>query len=316
MDSGRGPTLLHAMIGGACLELLVHDDPWLSAVRMLTGPPDGPVIGRIECGGQLPLRPEGRPDFIDGDATGWTQQSEPLLVMGEAHVSLGEGVVTIAAEPGRGPAAFDRALPMTLTWLLGPVGLWVVHGAAIVGPDGLAVMAVGPGGAGKSTVAAAAIAAGWPVLADDLVVVRLRPDGTGTLEACGVPRPLAVPAEFSHLGPAITGDVRDRRQVSAVLTDGWWPVGSLAVLAHGTAAATVTDPLGALDAFRAVRTAHFVADVPARRAGWFTIAAQLARLPALSLALGTQPSLRLASTTDALDQARVLSAIGSRPPPH
>jgi hypothetical protein len=204
---------------------------------------------------------------------------------------------------------------MTLTWLLGPVGLWVVHAAAVVGPDGLAVIAVGPGGTGKSTVAASALVAGWPVLADDLVVVRLRPGVSDVLEVCGVPRPLAVPTEFSGLGPVIRGDVRCRRRVSADLTGGWWPVGRVAVLAHGSEAATTAEPLGAMDAFRAVRTAHFAADVPARRAGWFPVAGRLARLPARRVALGIHPETRLATTTAALGHAKLLTATENRPSP-
>jgi hypothetical protein len=201
---------------------------------------------------------------------------------------------------------------LTLTWLLGAVDRWVIHAAAVVSPGGEAVVAVGPGGAGKSTVAAAALEAGWPVLADDLVVVRAGPTG---LEACGVPRPLAVPSEFSRLGPAIRDDPRRRRRIDGGLAAGWWPIGHLAVLAHGDVGVTTTEPLGAMEAFLAVRTAHFAADVPSRLGGWFSIAGRLARLPAVRLALGTQSDSRLATTIGALAASEALSATASRPPP-
>ena len=230
--------MLHLVIGGASIEVSVHDDSWLGAIVGLSGAPTGRSAGRIECGGAVTAPPDALPDFADGDARGWTERPVPHLVMGAAHVSLGEGVVAITAPPDRGLEAFDRALPLTLTWLLGAVDLWVLHAAAVIGSDGLALVATSPGGGGKSTVALAASAGGWPVLADDLVVVRLRPGpaggGPGSLEVCGVPRPLAVPSEFSDFGPPIPGDVRCRRRVSAPLQGGWWPVGRMAVLAHGT----------------------------------------------------------------------------------
>lgn len=309
--------MLHLVIGGASIEVSVHDDSWLGAIVGLSGAPTGRSAGRIECGGAVTAPPDALPDFADGDARGWTERPVPHLVMGAAHVSLGEGVVAITAPPDRGLEAFDRALPLTLTWLLGAVDLWVLHAAAVIGSDGLALVATSPGGGGKSTVALAASAGGWPVLADDLVVVRLRPGpaggGPGSLEVCGVPRPLAVPSEFSDFGPPIPGDVRCRRRVSAPLQGGWWPVGRMAVLAHGTEPATTAEPLRAIDAFLAIRTAHFAADVPARMPGWFPVAGQLARLPVRRIALGSDPDTRLQTTFQVLGQAAALTATGIPP---
>jgi hypothetical protein len=312
MISAGIPSVLHVGIGDACLEIVVHDETWLGAASALPAAAQSLVIGQIVCGGPFPSIPTGRPDFDDGDARGWIQRPVPFVVMGAAQVLIGDRVVTMTAEPGRGAEAFDRALPLTLTWLLGAVDRWVIHAAAVVAPDGRAVVAVGPGGAGKSTVAAAALGAGWPVLADDLVVLRLGPEG---LEVCGVPRPLAVPSEFSGLGPAIVGDPRRRRRISGALTDGWWPIGRLAVLAHGETGSTTVRALDAMEAFRPVRTAHFAADVPSRMAGWFPIAGRLARLPTVRLALGTRDEVRLASTIEALAPLADLTATANHPPP-
>jgi hypothetical protein len=313
MVAGLDPTMLHIAVGGASIRVIAHDETWLVAMAPLLGQPRGLVAGQIECGGPIPAPPAGAPDFEDGDARGWTQGEEPHLIMGAAHVRIGDQFVFIAAERGRGPEAFDRALPLTLTWLLGFIDLWVVHAAAVIEAEGSALLAVGPGGTGKSTVAAAALAAGWPVLADDLVVVRLDPQGSGSLEVFGVPRPLAVPREFPTLGPAIRGDVRRRRRVDADLEGGWWPVGRVAVLSHGTDAGTAVEPIAALEAFRVLRAAHFAADVPSRRAGWFSLAAQLARLPLVRIALGADPDVRLATTSQALADAKELTATGSPP---
>lgn len=68
----------------------------------------------------------------------------------------------------------------TATYLLGPVlgftlrrrGVLAFHASAVL-IDGHATVLLGPSGAGKSTTAAAFAAAGVPVLADDVVAVRV-----------------------------------------------------------------------------------------------------------------------------------------------
>lgn len=68
----------------------------------------------------------------------------------------------------------------TATYLLGPVlgfalrlrGVLAFHASAVL-INGRAVLLVGPSGAGKSTTAAAFATAGVPVLADDVVAVRV-----------------------------------------------------------------------------------------------------------------------------------------------
>jgi hypothetical protein len=329
MREGRNHHHVHAAVGGALLEVVVRENEWLGAVGGLAASPGGPAVGRIEWGGPVPALPDGPPDFDDADGRGWTRLPVPYLVLGAAHVRLGQRTVSVTAEPGRAAEAYGRALPLALTWVLGRVDRWVVHAAAVVGPDRRVVLALGPSGAGKSTVAAAAVAAGWPVLGDDQVVVRLRPDdagpggddamsnldGRGELEVCGVPLPLAVPKEFSDLGPAVPGDWRHRRQVDTDLAAGWWPIGRIAVLARGTEEATTAQPIRAIDAFRSVRTSHAAADVPERKAAWFSVAGRLARRPALRLALGTRAESRLATTIQALGHDRPVTASGNRPPP-
>ncbi len=72
------------------------------------------------------------------------------------------------------------SLADTATYLLGPVlgfalrlrGVLALHASAVI-IDGRAVALVGASGAGKSTTAAAFARAGMPVLADDVLAVRL-----------------------------------------------------------------------------------------------------------------------------------------------
>jgi hypothetical protein len=76
--------------------------------------------------------------------------------------------------------ADESTLADTATYLLGPVlgfalrlrGVLAFHASAVL-LDGRAVVLVGPSGAGKSTTAAAFATAGVPVLADDVVAVRV-----------------------------------------------------------------------------------------------------------------------------------------------
>jgi hypothetical protein len=63
----------------------------------------------------------------------------------------------------------DQVLPLVLNYK----GKEVLHGAAVVTPYGACAF-VGPTGAGKSTLAASFLAAGYPVLTDDCVVLESR----------------------------------------------------------------------------------------------------------------------------------------------
>lgn len=130
--------------------------------------------------GEVPAR---LPEVVDD---GLRRQIAPgrvlLQVDGVARYLVEEGrCITLAREPG----ADDDDLR---TFLLGPAfgallqqrGELVLR-ASVVGRDGAAVVLLGPGGAGKSSLAWALSRRGWAVLADDLGVVRA--DATGALVA-------------------------------------------------------------------------------------------------------------------------------------
>jgi hypothetical protein len=93
--------------------------------------------------------------------------------------------VAIAPRPGADPEAVTglliaTALPAVL-WLRGE---FVLHAAAVVGPDGGALAIMGPSGVGKSTVARQLLADGAMLLADDSL--RLEQAGD-TVMASGLP---------------------------------------------------------------------------------------------------------------------------------
>lgn len=64
-----------------------------------------------------------------------------------------------------------------------PERLLVVHGSGLVMQDGQGILLIAPGGSGKTTLATALNAAGWPLLSDDVVPVNL----DGTLAGLGMP---------------------------------------------------------------------------------------------------------------------------------
>lgn len=103
--------------------------------------------------------------------------------VGSFLVRAGGGEIAVDLDPRFDPRLL--ALP-----LLGPViaivmhrlGYLVLHGSAVE-LNGQAAIFLGDKGAGKSTTAASLVAAGYPLIADDVVVVRL--EGETPVAAAG-----------------------------------------------------------------------------------------------------------------------------------
>ena len=124
-------------------------------------PPGWPVVTfRVERGGDAPA------------AVGAEQALVPLASGGGVLVDRAAAAATVFAE--RAPEAEAIVHPLasvvasTYSRMLGRE---VLHGGAAVGPGGGAWAVLADRGGGKSTTLAALALAGWPVLADDLVVV-------------------------------------------------------------------------------------------------------------------------------------------------
>src|SRR5438034_722852 len=83
-----------------------------------------------------------------------------------------ERTIGLGAGPGLAGIAARELAATALAWLVLPAGVWLVHAAGIVLDSGAALVP-GHTGAGKSTAAAAAVAAERQVLGDDLAAVRL-----------------------------------------------------------------------------------------------------------------------------------------------
>jgi hypothetical protein len=89
-------------------------------------------------------------------------------------------------------------------------GRLVLHGS-VVQVDGKAVVFLGPTGAGKSTTAAAFYRQGYPLLDDDIVVVRF--DEQGPVVAPGVPQ-LKLTPEMENRIDIDSADAEDTRGVT------------------------------------------------------------------------------------------------------
>lgn len=101
-----------------------------------------------------------------------------LRIPGVAHFEIEPQRIVVHPAPGadeRGVRVF--LLGSAIGALLQLRGLTVLHGSAVELPDGGAAVFCGRSTAGKSTTAAALMARGYPVLADDLAAVRLTDDG-------------------------------------------------------------------------------------------------------------------------------------------
>src|SRR5512141_2465272 len=171
--------------------LVVRSDRALDGLD--AAPPGSRVDVDITLGGALP--PSDRWHAATLHYLGPADAGEPPSVEVRRDPTLGywfryadgtEFVVDAAARAIRAAWADASSIEDTATYLLGPVlgfalrlrGVLALHASAVL-INGRAVTLLGPSGAGKSTMAAAFAASGAPVLADDVVAVRIV-DGVAT----------------------------------------------------------------------------------------------------------------------------------------
>lgn len=196
---------------------------------------------------------------------------------------------------------------LALTWLLAPHARFVLHGAAVARGDH-GIVLLGHTGAGKSTAAAAALEAGWRVLADDEIVIDASQD---ELRVHGFHRAPAVPLEIggpvADSGRAL-GDPRARAELPRdVLASGPAVVTAVVVLTHHDGEGAL-EPSAASTVLPLLLQSFGATIDPRRRAAFFPVAAQLARLPTFELAHARDPSSRRERAVEHLEQ--VLTGAG------
>jgi hypothetical protein len=230
------------------------EEPWYVSPRLTPGEEPTVVVHRLG-GGAFRLR------YADGC---------------EYHVDA-EGTRVACVWPA--PFTVEDAA----TYLLGPVlglvlrlrGVPSLHASAVA-IGGVAVALVGPAGAGKSTTAAALVARGHALVADDVLALRARGDGVLAQPAYPYLRlwPDVVPALYgpgAQLPPLTPNwDKRGLRLDGAFHPDPL-PLGAVYVLCDrepGPGAPRL-EPMSAMDAVLAL--------VPAAYVGWFPGRAAQAR---------------------------------------
>jgi hypothetical protein len=233
---------------------------------------------------------------IDGLAM-WAVAPDGLFlgVEGSLSAEVSARAIVVGGDAQGLASTFRFIAFVALTHLLAQHDRHLFHGGAVAA-DGRAVLVVGATGTGKSTAVLGAIAAGWSTLGDDMIVLR-RVDGGLSVE--GVPRPVAVEA---HLLAAdvearpVPGDARQRVELGAgTLVRGPRPVAGIVVPVHGSAPDAALAPLAGHDALRAMLGGNTSLGDRAILPAVFAIAGAVARLPAWTLAHGSEPAQRVES---------------------
>ena len=292
-----------AAVGDIPLRLLADDPAGASALRLLLGSvPDSSerALGTVRAGGRGPELPGRDPDQEFDDRRVWLDDDEVTFldrtgVAGRSGptgaVIGGGGTDAASAELG-----IRRLFLSSVGHLLGFHDRFLVHAGAVIA-DGSTILLLGSSGAGKSTVALASFARGWPVLTDDLAVLRRTGDG---VQVIGIPRPPTVPADLGAPVGAdarlVANDPRKRLQLPAeVLTGGFHDIDGVVVVAHGTGPVAELTPENG----RAIHLLLVGSFPPAshpdqlRRA--HPVFAAVSRLPARRLAHGADPGRRTTS---------------------
>lgn len=264
-----------------------------------------PVIElRFDAGSVEP--PEGAPTTVTAHADFWHIGPDRLVVRtraGMTATSAEDALVVVGGGPGMA-REFRFAALLGLTHLLAPHDRHLLHGGAVL-LDAGALVVLGGTGTGKSTMAYAAHRLGWPVLADDAVLVRRAGNDVVT---AGVPRPMAVATDVVAAvadGRPVPEDPRARTELPpGTLTAGSHPAVGIVVTTGADPRGQRLDALSGVDAMHAVlRASASLADHKARPA-LFDVAGALARLPAWSVRHGTDPSTAIADATDQLRTLR------------
>jgi hypothetical protein len=279
--------------------LAVDRDRVAAIARLLHGLEAHPGTPRLVMRYQRrrPAAPRRRPSHVYVGARVWHDGDELVVRLDDATV--GARATRDAAWIGGDSEDLDHAwqqlFHFTVTHLLAHHHRYVVHAAGLVAENGDAYVVLGPTGQGKSTLALAALASGWRLLSDDLVVIR---QGASGPEASGIARRVALPGDLGAVlaapTPPILGDHRGRRDFGVEhLSRGWHPVAGIIEVGHSAS------PDGDLQAlygeqamYRVLGSFSSVTD-PLLVTKFFPVAGALCQLPRWRVGHGVEPGTRL-----------------------
>lgn len=199
---------------------------------------------------------------------------------------------------------FRRLFHPALTHVLAHRHRFVLHAAA-VGDERGALLVLGGTGRGKSTTAMAALAAGWQVLGDDLVI--LAPHGIDDCDVMGVPRPMGVPRDVLASTDDVIddgiydGDPRERVQLSPnLLSSATSRIRGVVVSDHATTEHGSLERMPSETALGEMLTAFTATRNAPLRAAFFSHASALSRLPCWRLRLAGESTVRLREAVELL----------------
>jgi hypothetical protein len=287
---------------------LISDVGWSPAVELLFGgcpTATSPAILEIVVADESPPRPQRDPDVAEPDHVDLWFDPDGLVVFEQHGVGAVARGATVVAGGGGDARSWRLVVQYALVDAMARLGRHAVHGAALA-RDGQVVLALGAGGAGKSTLAFAAWRRGWQVLTDDLVWLH-REDAA--VMAAGFPKPLAVPDDLMTAPPGgavpIAGDARHRwiLPYQAVTTGPALPVAGVAIVGHGTGEGALEPASSGPELLATLMRSHPLVTAGRVAKDFFPVAAAVSRLPAISLRHHPDAGRRADRAGELLDEA-------------
>lgn len=267
-----------------------------------------PAVGSVAFVADTVAIPAGSPSRALAYVDLWYEGRDVLWIRSGDRIAARsdrESVVVGGGAPTALGREFRFVCLLALTHFLAWRGRHLLHGAALA-VDGQTVLVLGGSGTGKSTLAFAAYQRGWPVLADDAVLVC---DRDGAVVVHGLPRPIAVAADVAVTrirgGRPVPDDLRQRMELApGTLTRTASDVDAVVLARGGDARGPSLEPVAGPEILRAILgTTISIAD-PALRPDIFEVAGALARLPRWSLTHGLDETRALADASECLDRLR------------
>lgn len=134
----------------------------------------------------LRVLPVGREIFLADGFFGLEAGDDYYLTDGSClfHLQIlkRQGEITISSAFFSKPPLLQRKFwAFSLLKLLQCVGIYNLHAAGVITPEGIGLLIVGKSGSGKSTLAIGLTRQGWNYLSDDAVLLRFQPEGVEAL---------------------------------------------------------------------------------------------------------------------------------------
>lgn len=253
-----------------------------------------------------PARPRRKPSHVYEGFNVWHQGGELVVHLDDA--TAGARATPDGAWIGGHSENLDHVwqhlFHFTVTHLLAHHDRYVLHAAGLVAENGDAYVVLGASGQGKSTLALAAVASGWRLLSDDLVVIR---QGALGPEACGIARRVAVPGDLGAVlgvpAPPIAGDHRRRWELGIdILSRGWFPVAGVIDVGHSPSLDGELQGLDGEDAMYRVLSSFSSVTDPLLLTKFFPIAGSLCQLSRCRVRHGIDADTRLEVAQRLLEQ--------------